>query len=193
MRAHVQGQCRGILQANKPTVVLGLSPGGMVAMNYLIEDPSLFSAYILINSSVASLSPVTERMRFAAIPSMLRALLTQNFEKRESLILDLVSNTHAEDPQVLRTFARIQRESPVSFSTALRQLYAVASFRPKLSEIVCPGLVLCSARDRLVSPEASRKIAKYLGAPCYEHPTAGHDLPLDDASWVLTRIRNFLS
>ena len=51
-----------------------------------------------------------------------------------------------------------------------------------------PLTVLASNGDRLCSPIASRRLAARLGAPLHVHPTAGHDLPLDDPDWVIARM-----
>ena len=118
--------------------------------------------------------------------------MTNNIELREALILKLVSNKYSEKEEIFKILTKIQRKSPVSRLTALKQLFAAATFRPDLTKIESQGLVLCSKKDRLVNPEASRKIAKELDIPCFEHPTAGHDLPLDDSSWIVQQIDRFL-
>jgi hypothetical protein len=49
-------------------------------------------------------------------------------------------------------------------------------------------LVLCSAADTLVDPDCSRRIAAALGASLAVHPSAGHDLPLDDGAWMAEQV-----
>jgi pimeloyl-ACP methyl ester carboxylesterase len=49
-------------------------------------------------------------------------------------------------------------------------------------------LVLASLGDRLVSPGCSRRIASRWALPIRLHPTAGHDLPLDDPEWVVQQV-----
>jgi pimeloyl-ACP methyl ester carboxylesterase len=49
-------------------------------------------------------------------------------------------------------------------------------------------LVLCGRNDLLVNPRCSQRLARHLGATMVEHPSAGHDLPLDDPAWLLEKI-----
>jgi predicted alpha/beta hydrolase family esterase len=48
--------------------------------------------------------------------------------------------------------------------------------------------VLASRDDKMVSPKCSEDIARYYNANLIEHPSAGHDLTLDDPSWVTEQI-----
>jgi pimeloyl-ACP methyl ester carboxylesterase len=56
-----------------------------------------------------------------------------------------------------------------------------------------PALVLAGEADRLVHPACSRALAEALGAELQLHPRAGHDLPLDDAPWVLAAVAGWRS
>jgi pimeloyl-ACP methyl ester carboxylesterase len=79
----------------------------------------------------------------------------------------------------------------VSRRNVIRQLVAAANYRGAAPTAKIPILVLTSTEDRLVDPACSRALAAHLGAPVREHPTAGHDLPLDDPDWVVDRIREW--
>ena len=81
----------------------------------------------------------------------------------------------------------------VSGANALRQLLAAARYRSPSERPATPLLLLGSTNDQLVNIACSRAIAECWSAPLVEHPTAGHDLPLDDASWVATQIRQWLN
>jgi len=50
-------------------------------------------------------------------------------------------------------------------------------------------LILTSKADRLVSYKCSEQISKLWNCPVHYHQEAGHDLPLDDAAWVIERIK----
>lgn len=56
-----------------------------------------------------------------------------------------------------------------------------------------PLLVLAGARDRLVDPRCSRRLAQAWGAEFRLHPGAGHDLPLDDGAWVAAQVAAWLA
>jgi pimeloyl-ACP methyl ester carboxylesterase len=71
---------------------------------------------------------------------------------------------------------------------ALRQLWAASRFVAPLTTPTIPTLLLASTHDALVSVECSRAIAHQWKLQLAEHPTAGHDLPLDDAGWVIEQV-----
>jgi pimeloyl-ACP methyl ester carboxylesterase len=83
------------------------------------------------------------------------------------------------------------RECPVSRRNALRQLLAAARFSAADKPAV-PLLVLAGAADGMVSPRCSQRLAQAWGASFALHPTAGHDLPLDDADWVAREVAAWL-
>jgi predicted alpha/beta hydrolase family esterase len=56
-----------------------------------------------------------------------------------------------------------------------------------------PLLVLASAADTLVDPRCSIRLAHAWDAELRTHPTAGHDLPLDDAEWVASEVGRWLA
>ena len=53
-------------------------------------------------------------------------------------------------------------------------------------------LLLQSLGDHLVNPVCSTRIAGHWRWPLVSHPTAGHDLTLDDGEWVIAQIRAWL-
>jgi pimeloyl-ACP methyl ester carboxylesterase len=52
-----------------------------------------------------------------------------------------------------------------------------------------PLLLLASRGDALVDPRCSLAIAQRWACEIAMHPWAGHDLPLDDADWVVQQVR----
>jgi hypothetical protein len=47
---------------------------------------------------------------------------------------------------------------------------------------------LNSLGDRLVDPACSQAIGQHWETELIQHPTAGHDLPLDDGEWTTEKI-----
>jgi pimeloyl-ACP methyl ester carboxylesterase len=91
-------------------------------------------------------------------------------------------------------WTELARAHPVRRSNAARQFLAAARYHPGPLSKPVPVLVLASARDGLVDPACSRAIVTALpGSTLEEHPTAGHDLPLDDPRWVVERIGGWAS
>ena len=54
-------------------------------------------------------------------------------------------------------------------------------------------LVLASAADALVDPRCSQRVAQAWGCVLRTHPSAGHDLPLDDGEWVVREVSAWLT
>jgi len=48
--------------------------------------------------------------------------------------------------------------------------------------------VLVSEQDQLVSADCSHAIARQWDVPIQVHPSAGHDLTLDDGPWVVQQV-----
>ena len=54
-------------------------------------------------------------------------------------------------------------------------------------------LVLASALDQLVSPACSKSLAQHWSATLRIHPSAGHDMALDDGPWVAAQVKAWFS
>jgi pimeloyl-ACP methyl ester carboxylesterase len=175
-------QARGL---PPPYVLVALSLGGMVALQWAATKPLELLGCILLNTSAAHLSPFWQRLQPRSYPLLVRALLGP-VSLRERAIYAMTS-AQDPDPEVLARWASYARTHPVASTNALRQLVAAARFRAP-AQVQVPILVLTSRGDRLVSPDCSRALAHAWRLPLGEHPVAGHDLPLDDPAWVADQI-----
>jgi hypothetical protein len=81
-----------------------------------------------------------------------------------------------------------RQQCPVSRANALRQLIAAARYRAPTHEPATGILLLGSTHDALVNSLCSKALAEAWQVPLALHPTAGHDLPLDDPQWVAREI-----
>jgi pimeloyl-ACP methyl ester carboxylesterase len=98
------------------------------------------------------------------------------------------------DAALLARWIGYQREFPVTRANAMRQLLAAARYRaPAVAPAHTRMLVLSSRADRLVDAACSRDLAAAWRLDSEVHPTAGHDLPLDDGAWVAATVRRWLS
>ncbi|WP_372831957.1 alpha/beta fold hydrolase [Pontibacterium sp.] len=169
--------------------VLGLSMGGMVAIDWALRYPEEVAGLVLINSSLAELNPIWQRVRWQVWLSMVRAFLT-SAENREELIYKLTCNVRDDQESILSQWLRYQGECPVLRRNFIHQLLAAARYHLPATgnPLVHNALVLAGAGDRLVSPACSSRIATVFDTPLHLHPTAGHDLTHDDPIWVLEQI-----
>lgn len=170
------------------TYLVGISLGGMAAMDWKLRYPQDFSGLILINSSLASLSKPWHRLKLKNLPKILALALKKDRTEIEAGILELTTCLGTERREAIaKNWARFAMECPVSRSTLMRQLIAATCYRPQQFP-TAPSLVLCSENDQLVDAACSRALAKKLGAGFQLHPEAGHDLPLDDPDWIVSRV-----
>lgn len=183
MREYAQKQLpEGIDSFN----IIGLSLGGMVAMDWAANDDRI-KKIVLINSS-SRLSPPWRRLKPSAMKPFLAAL--NKYRNREQAALAVVSNKPASQ-NTIDEYLRILKEQPFRWPNVVKQLMAAGLFSPpRLSQ---PGLIICSHGDRLVNYQCSIQLAKYLGYPVVEHQYAGHDLPLDDPHWLAQQIAHWAS
>lgn len=175
-----------------PFHVLALSLGGMVAVAWSEAYPQEISATVLVNSSMRPFNPFYERLLPANYQALLKlSLLGGTSEKCERIILRLTSNH--PDERVLPYWISLRHERPVSRYNALRQLIAAARFSAAAVKRIVPTLVLGSEHDHLVSVECSKTMAQYWHCALHIHPTAGHDLPLDDGPWITKHVFTWLN
>lgn len=175
-----------------PYFVLAMSLGAMVAVAWATRYPDEIGGCVLINTSLRPFSPFHHRLRPRSYLSLIEILVqATDAEHRERTILRLTS-CDAERPEVLADWANYRRQAPVSGRNALRQLLAAARYKAPSVKPLPPLLILASTQDRLVDPRCSRRLAACWGTTIAEHPTAGHDLPLDDAPWVASQLRHWL-
>lgn len=183
---------RNSLQARQlagPAVLVAMSLGAMVAVDWAAASPGAVRGCVLINTSLRGFNPFWQRLQPRNYPTLMQLVLGgMSPLAREQAVLAMTSGRAAGHAALPAFWADIARLRPVAPANALRQLVAAARYRAPRAAPAVPALVLASASDRLVSPQCSRRLADAWGWPLAEHPDAGHDLPLDDPYWVVAQI-----
>lgn len=170
-----------------PYTIVGISLGGMIALEWANQMPSDFERIIVINTSAMNLGLPWERLKPKAMKYCLQISKEDDIVKREILILKMTTNQGYKDPKIVAEWEEIARTSHYTLQTTLRQLAAASQFRaPK--KLLIPCLVLASQNDHMVSVSCSEKLAKILKAEIRIHPTAGHDISVDDPEWLVAQI-----
>ena len=175
-----------------PWSLLGISLGGMIAVDWVHRFPSDFDRVVLINSSAGGLSPARHRLRFANLPQLIKSVVDRDLVERELGILGLTTANHAKNRILAEEWAGYLREAPPKPRVALAQILAAARFRPP-QRLPIPALILSSEGDRFTDPSCSRRLAEHFGAELRLHPSAGHDLPLDDPEWVAGQVASWIA
>ncbi len=168
-----------------PYHVIAVSLGAMVCVEWARQAPQDIAHATLINTSLKPINPFYQRLRPLNYAALL-AMLCRRPAAQERLILQLTSNT--PQPATLAQWIEYQQQYPVSRRNILRQLWAAATYRADTSPPSVPLQLLSSQHDRLVNNQCSYALAELWQIPHLIHPTAGHDVPLDDPAWVIQHL-----
>ncbi|MDM0078272.1 alpha/beta hydrolase [Variovorax sp. J2P1-59] len=172
-----------------PFHLLAMSLGAMVAVEWACSHPEELAGCVLVNTSLRPFSRWYQRLRPANYAALLGVVAgAMSSRQREQTILRLTSRHLAPDDGVIDDWTALREARPVSAANALRQLLAAARYRAPANAPAVPLLVLASRCDALVNAQCSRQLARQWRTAILEHPTAGHDLPLDDGPWVVEQI-----
>jgi pimeloyl-ACP methyl ester carboxylesterase len=187
--------CRGELAARgipPPYHLLAMSLGAMVAVAWADHHPEELGGCVLINTSLRPFSPFYHRLRPRSYARLLRQALPGSAQGREAAILRVTSSLTKGRAKIVSAWSAWRQEHPVSRRNALRQLWAAGRYQAPMQKPAVPMLVLAGAADGLVAPICSRRLAQVWQTDYAEHPSAGHDIPLDDGYWVARQVRNWL-
>lgn len=176
-----------------PYTLLAMSLGAMVAIEWAHQYPQEVRACVLINTSVRPFSRFWERLRPGNYATIMRlALRRPDARTLEEAVMRMTTRHPPQAAEVLAQWVALRHRHPVTLANAWRQLRAAIAYQAPTLLPDMPVLVLFSAADGLVNPRCSESLAKHWGVDWRRHPTAGHDLPLDDAPWVIEQVRSWL-
>ena len=191
--------CRAQLASRNiapPYNMLAMSMGAMVAVAWSDMYPREVAAQVLINTSMRPFSPFYHRLLPANYALLLKlSLMGAAPEAWERAVLQLTSNRARDDhdDDILPLWLALRHENPVSHSNTVRQLIAAARFHAPQAKPLVPTFLLASEQDRLVSVHCSKTLTNHWQCDLLIHNSAGHDLPLDDGTWVIAQIRAWIT
>ena len=177
-------------ESSEKTIVVGHSLGGMIAMHWAAEFKTDFSGVIALNPSFRNLSSPHQRLKPKSLIKFLQITRTNSIRRRESLVLDMVSNLRNKNKEQIKEWTKVSEGADFNFINLTSQLLAGAICKPP-QKIDIPLLLLASQKDNMVSVDCSSNIAKSFGCPISYHPEAGHDIVVDDKDWVLDKLNSF--
>ncbi len=192
IRADVRKRWLELGTAGSQDVILALSLGGMVALDWLSVYPKEFGHAVLINTSAGGLNRPWERVLPSAMATFLEVARPLSLYEREKIILKL-TNTRVFSKVEIAERAGIQREAPVLRRNALAQLIAGATFRAPKIQTKASLLFVRGLGDRLCSPRCSARLCQHYGGTLESHSSAGHDLPIDEPRWLIELLRRKFS
>ena len=148
---------------------------------------------VLINTSLAPCNPFYHRLRPKNYPA-LTLLLFGSAIQRENLILKLTSTRSRRENlgPVLAQWIAYAEKYPITNANILRQLKAALGYRAARTAPTVKTLLLAGLQDQLVNAKCSLKLSQQWNCTFKLHPTAGHDLSLDDSVWVISQLKKWL-
>lgn len=176
-----------------PVNVLALSLGAMIAIEWMERYPFDIERAVLINTSLRGMSRFTERLRPDNYFDILKSLIFNSSVEREKFVLDISTNLYTHKAELAEKWVGYARAQPTSRMNGLRQLLAAATYSAPAARPHEHVLILQSLGDHLINPVCSTRIADKWRWPLVSHPSAGHDLTLDDGEWVIRKIRKWLT
>ncbi len=177
------------LDPNSKKVIVGMSLGGLVAMNWASVSKE-WDALVMINSSTSDLSWPWERLNPKAYLPFVKGFVLKDSKKWEESIFDVTCNYDLNKKKIVEDWTEIRKTYPIKNLNLFNQLNAASAYKsPKTMDT--PGLVLTSTRDRLVSFRCSKKIAKKFDFEIKISRASGHDLSVDAKDWMLNHIKSF--
>ncbi len=189
----VRSEALADMQTEAPFYLFTISLGGMVAVEWANRHPQELAGVVLINTSLRGLSPLWQRLVWTSWPLLARIIAAGDGAERERLILQLTAAKQTPAPAFIEHRVAIQQRHPVRLSNVFRQLWAAARYHPPRQQPSLPLLLINSLGDRMVSPACTLAIARHWNIEPTTHPSAGHDLPLDDPDWVIAAVLTWLA
>ena len=169
--------------------LMSISLGAMVATEWSRKFPEEIEGVILINTSDRGTASFFHRMRLRNVRHFLQILKNpENNLASEKQILEMTTSMPGME-QWADIFSKL---TPTSRSNFIRQLAAAARYRFPDHKPKTEVLILCGAKDKLVNPICSERIAKMWTLTAHCHPQGGHDLPLEAGAWVLDQTKAWL-
>lgn len=175
-----------------PTVIVGMSLGGMVTLDLLARAPEDFIGAVFINTSEASMSSWYERISPKALLGLAAALVSPSIRAREALVHRLTSVNGQHSHEESAPWVSIAKKRPVAKRVLAAQILAAARYRAP-EQVTQPLLWLASKQDRFVDEACTRRLWERFGGDLGIYPFAGHDLSLDAPAWTARQIRSFLN
>jgi pimeloyl-ACP methyl ester carboxylesterase len=162
----------------------------MMALQWADLFPNELASIILINTSDGRLSSPHERLNLKNYRKILKALRHMrdpiSFELN---LIEMIAQNLKNKEEVAKTFAKA---TPTTLANLTRQLMAASTFRLPKKRPDVPALILAGREDAFVNPVCTKRIAKEFDLPVEWHPTAGHDIPLENPDWVNEKIFRFI-
>ena len=177
---------------NEPWVLVGVSMGGMLALEIQRQAPQRVAAMALLGTSARPDTPEMVALRAQAIELFAAGRMNEVLRANVPLAFH---PDNANNPELVATYlAMVRRAGAEQLITQNRAVMARVDSRPLLPQVRCPVLVLCGQADLLTPPAHAQEMAAAItGAELHLLPGAGHMLTMEQPQQVNRLLLSWLS
>ena len=175
--------------------LVGLSLGGMVAISLAAMNPQLVRSLMIVNSSVSASG--MKRLTRRALVSLVKVICRTKYSYQaltEAVLSEYT--TAAKKNAMAQAWSGIDGRHKIPLAQLWRQIIIASKFNGsmEMTSLRCPVTIVRCAADRFVDPSNSDFIHRQIkGSRLISHPTAGHELAVDDPEWFANVIIDFVS
>ncbi|MBQ4891535.1 alpha/beta hydrolase [Shewanella sp. MMG014] len=178
---------------SRELVVVGVSMGGMIALEMARQRHKQVRHAVLINSSAANLSPWYQR--FQLMP-LVNAIWHRHKAKElsfvESCVLNYTTVTKAHDEKVIKDWGNMRSQLHSRVLNGARQIYAAARYQCSWFGH-CKVSIIVANQEKLANPKCSEALAKFYHTELLRVDHCGHDASLDQPEQIQQLIEMALS
>jgi pimeloyl-ACP methyl ester carboxylesterase len=180
-------------EAPQSFVAVGLSMGGIIALEIVRQEPSRMAALIISDSNAAPELPSRAAARRAQQIKVRNGRLAEVI--RDELKPTYLAPANRERRDILDlTFDMAMQLGSEVFLRQSEALITRPDSRPTLPRLDCPSLVLCGAEDPVCPPASHRAMADAIPrAELDIIEGAGHLPPLEQPKRFSARVLNWLN
>ena len=180
-----------------PVHLVGLSMGGFAGMRIAVRQPNLLRSLTLLNTSAEphARAKMPKQMLLASIARVAGVGLQPVLDGAEEEMYGLAFRTDPETGAIRQLWRERWSDSDRSglFHT-LMDMMRRSDFRPSLSEINVPTLIISGGVDVSLPPEHSREMHALIPDSTYrELPEVGHSSAIEGAAEVTAILQRFLA
>lgn len=165
-------------------VLVGLSLGGMIAMELAASNPEMVSALALLDTTAAF--PQATRDLFFELASSASfngmGAITDKFMQ-----LSFSPRFIEQNPKMVATIRKGMLASDAASIAAAARMVAKIDLRQRLAAIHCPTAVLVGEQDQLAPPDLAQELVTGIkDAQLHVIPESGHASPVEQPQDVTT-------
>lgn len=173
-------------------VLVGVSMGGMLALEMLRQAPQRVRAIALLGSTARPDTPELIKLRMQACELFAAGRMDEVL--RANTLFAFHPNSQRDRALVARYLAMVGRAGPQQLIAQNRAVMARVDSRPLLKTVACPLLIACGEADGLTTPEQAREMAALAPHARLEIvPGAGHMLTLEQPERVNALLLHWLA